>query len=222
LAAIYSAMLASVHRATSVHYVATSVETSSSEATHLHFDAYVGTSAGTNKATWSGSGHSGAFTIITVGSAIYLKADVNSLVDFFAIVPALNASTYASRWISFTPSDKLYSSLRSDLTVASMATSLAFRPTSAVTKASTIVLHGKPSSSATAPAGEVASAVMTISRASKRPITQVFHASYEGATEESTISFSQWDTAILPTAPIASITWDSIAAAITPTTTAAG
>lgn len=215
-------MLASVHRATSVHYVATSVETSSSEVTHLHFDADVGISAGTNKATWSGSGHSGAFTIITVGSAIYLKADVNSLVDFFALIPALNATTYAARWISFTPSDKLYASLRSDLTVASMAASLAFRPTSEVTKELTIVMHGKPSSSATAPAGEVASAVMTIARASKRPITQIFHASYEGATEQSTIQFSQWDAAVLPTAPSGSITWDSIAAAIAPTTTAAG
>ncbi|MGC9961716.1 MAG: hypothetical protein ABSE47_07410 [Acidimicrobiales bacterium] len=222
LAAVYNAMLASVKAATSVHYVATSLETSSAATTRLHFDASIGPSAGTNTATWSASGQKGAFTIIAHGSSIYLKADANSLVTFFELIPALNAAKYAGQWISFSSTDKLYSSLRSDLTMTSVAASLAFRPSAAVTKPSVIVLRGKPSSSTSTPAGEVATAVTTISRSTKRPITQTFDASYKGDTELSSIDFSQWDAATVPGAPSSSITWVSISAAITPSTTAAG
>ena len=221
LAAVYNAMLASVKAATSVHYVATSVETSSGATTKLQFDASIGSSAGTNTASWTASGQKGTFTIIAHGTSIYLKADANSLVTFFELIPALSASKYAGKWISFASTDKLYTSLRSDLTMASVASSLEFRPSQAITKSSVIVMQGKPTSSTATPAGEVATAVTTISRSTKRPISQIFDASYKGDTEKSSIAFSDWDTATIPAAPGSSITWDSISAAITPATTAA-
>ena len=222
LAAVYNAMLASVKAATSVHYVATSVETSSGATTKLQFDASIGSSAGTNTASWTASGQKGTFTIIAHGTSIYLKADANSLVTFFELIPALErgrntpgSGSPSPRRTSCTPRCAAIS------TMASVASSLEFRPSQAITKSSVIVMHGKPTSSTATPAGEVATAVTTISRSTKRPISQIFDASYKGDTEKSSIAFSDWDTATIPAAPGSSITWDSISAAITPATTAA-
>ncbi|MGD0593360.1 MAG: hypothetical protein ABSB54_06735 [Acidimicrobiales bacterium] len=217
---IYLAMVASVRRATSVHYVATSKTTTSGGTNDLHFITSVGASAGVQVTTWTESGETGTFTIIAIGSTTYLQADADSLATFFEAVPAADASTYAGKWISFTPSDAPYKSLHSgDFTIGSLVASLKFLPTAATTKARTIVITGKPSPTTTVPAGEVATAITTISRSTKRPISQLFNVSYEGNTARSSVVFSQWDTATVPTAPSGAITWASVAAAIATTTT---
>jgi len=212
-------MEASVAQATSVHYVAMSRTTSSEGDINLHFVASVGVSSGTLEATWSGYGQRGSFTIVAIGPMTYLKGDASSLATFFEAVPVANASTYAGRWISFTPRDAPYRSLRSgDLTVGSVATSLKFLPTGATTMARTIVITGRPLTRTSVPAGTVITATTTISRTTKRPISQSFDASGDGSTDRSSITFSQWDAALVPTAPGGSITWASVDAALSTTT----
>jgi hypothetical protein len=220
---LYAKALESVSHASSVHYVALSTGTSSEGTTHLRFVADVGVSSGTQVTTWSGANEKGSFAVITIGSATYLKADADSLVTFFGAIPAANASAYSGRWISFTPSDKLYSSLRGDLTLAEIAASLEFHP-EADRRASgrRIVVTGLPVESAKTPAGEKASTSMTISSVTYLPEQQSFAASDNGATDSSSIVFSDWDTAATAAAPAGSITWASVAAAITPTTTTPG
>jgi hypothetical protein len=223
---IYKAMQAAVDGAKSVHYVATSDATSSEGTTKLHFVADVGAGAGMQVATWSASDQTGTFTIVSVGSLTYLNADAGSLATFFEAVPAANAATYAGKWISFAPTDALYKSLRSDdLSIEAVATSLKFLPTATKTVGDTIVITGKPAPTTKIPAGVVADAITTIDRATSRPISQVFNVTENGAKETSSITFSAWDAATIPSAPSGSITWVSVAAAIaasaTTTTTTA-
>lgn len=216
---LYDKTLAGVSHASSVHYVATSTGTSTDGTTHLRFVADVGVSDGSQVTTWSGADEKGSFSIILIGSATYLKGDADSLATFFGAIPALQASAYSGKWISFTPSDKLYSSLRGDLTVAAIATSLKFQPSADHRASGSIVVTGHPLATATAPAGEKASASMTISTATYLPEAQSFTASDKGATDASSIVFSDWNSTTIAPAPTGSITWASVAAAITPTTT---
>jgi hypothetical protein len=215
---IYTAMLAKVGTAASVHFVATSVGTQPGQpSTHLRYVADTGVSDGSQVATWSGSDQTGSFTIVAIGSTTYMKADANSLVTFFNAMPAETASKYAGKWLSFTSSDKLYASLRNDITLASVAASLEFLPAGVKTTSSTIVMTGKPIPSTSTPAGERATATTTISSHTKLPLSQSFSASYKGATEKSSILFSQWGAATIPSAPRGAIAYDSITVT-TPTT----
>jgi hypothetical protein len=220
---LYAKVLANVSRASSVQYVATSSGTQSGATTELHFTADVSASGGKQTATWSGGGTKGTFTIIVTGSGTYLNADAASLATFFGAMPPANSSTYAGQWISFTSTDKLYKSLHSDITLAAVASSLRFDPSSDhAISGGAVVITGQPLSSSTTPAGEKASTTMTVSSQSGLPEEQSFSASDNGATETSSISFSDWNKAVTATAPSGSITWASVALAITPTTTAAG
>lgn len=222
---LYAKVLANVSRASSVQYVATSSGTQSGATTELRFTANVSASGGKQTASWSGDGTKGRFTIIVTGSGTYLNADAASLATFFGAMPPANSSTYAGQWISFTSTDKLYKSLHSDITLAAVASSLRFDPsTDHATSGGAVVISGQPLSSSTTPAGEKASTTMTVSSQSDLPEEQSFSASDNGATETSSISFSDWNMAATSTAtaPSGSITWASVALAITPTTTAAG
>jgi hypothetical protein len=221
---LYVKALASVSHASSVHYVATSDGTSSGSKTTLRFVADVGVSDGKLVATWSGDNEKGKFTIIVVGAATYLQADAPTLATFFEAMPATDAATYAGKWISFSSGDKLYTSLRDDTTLPSVSTSLKFHPTTEQSASGGgIVINGLPLSSSAAPKGEKASTTMTISSTTDLPEAQKFSATDSGASDTSSISFSQWNSAAAASAPSGSIsTWDSIVKAITPTTTAAG
>jgi hypothetical protein len=223
---LYDMALASVTRASSVRYVATSTGTSSGGTTKLRFVADVNTSGGTEVASWAGAGQKGAFTIVVIGSATYLKADAPSLATFFGTMPATDAAKYSGKWISFNSTDKLYPSLQSDMTLQAVSTSLKFLPsTDHPASGGTIVIAGQPLPNTSAPAGEKASATLTISGKSDLPVAQSFSASDNGAKDTSSIQFTEWGAASAPTAPTGSITWDSVAIAIAPaptTTTTAG
>jgi hypothetical protein len=217
---VYDRTLTNVSHASSVRFVATSTGTSSSGRSLLQLDANVAASDASNDATWSGVTESGAkekgaFSIILIGPATYLKADAESLTSFFGAIPAGKAGAYSGKWISFVPADKLYSSLRLDLTLVAIATSLEFRPEADHSLAAGgIVVTGRPLSSSTPPAGEHESASMTISGTSYLPESQLFVASDGGTTDTSSIRFTKWDSAAPVTAPAASVTWASVAAAM--------
>jgi hypothetical protein len=219
---IYDQMLAGVSKATSVHFVAKSSATDSGNTTKLQFVGDVGAEDGTEVATWSGEGQKGTFTVIGIGSTRYLKGDADSLATFFQAVPDTSASTYAGKWISFTPSDKLYAALQSDLTIALVAASLKFQPTRSVTTADTIELIGKPFERSGTPSGEKATATTSISRGTRLPIVQSFAASYGGSSETSSITFTKWGSATLPTAPSGALSWTSVQTAIAATSTTGG
>jgi hypothetical protein len=219
---VYDKTLANVGRASSVHYVATSTGTSSEGTTRLQFVADVGKDNGSQVTSWIGVNQKGSFTVVVIGAATYLKADADSLATFFGAIPATKANAYAERWISFAPSDKLYSSLRGDLTVSAVATSLEFDPTTeAPGSGGSIVINGRPKTTTKVPAGEKASTSMTVSNVTYLPEKQAFSASDNGATDTSSIQFSQWGAATVAPAPAASITWASVAAAIAPPPTTA-
>lgn len=212
---VYDRALTNVSHASSVHFVATSSGTSSSGTSLLRLVADVGVSDASNVATWSGPHEEGTFSIVLHGSATYLKADAESLATFFGAVSATKADAYSGKWISFVPADKLYSSLRLDLTLLAIATSLEFTPEADRSiAAGGIVVTGRPLSSSAPPAGERESASMTISSTSYLPEAQLFVASDNGTTDTSSIQFSKWDSAAPVTAPAASITWASVAAAV--------
>lgn len=219
---IYDEMLTVVSKATSVHYVAKSSATDSGSTTTLQFVGDVGAHDGAEMATWSGEGQKGTFTVIGIGSTRYLKGDADSLATFFQAVPATSASTYAGKWISFMPSDKLYAALQSDLTIALVGASLKFQPTHSVTTSDTIMLIGKPFETSGTPSGEKATATTSIIRSTRLPIEQSFKASYGGSSETSSITFTNWGSATLPTAPSGSLTWLSVQTAIAATSTTAG
>jgi len=219
---IYDEMLAGVSRSTSVHFVAKSSATDSGNTTTLQFVGDVGAADGAEVATWSGEGQKGTFTVVGIGSTRYLKGDADSLATFFQAVPDTSAAAYAGKWISFTPSDKLYAALQSDLDIALVAASLKFQPTHSVKTADTVELIGKPFETAGTPSGEKATATTTISSGTRLPIVQSFQASYGGSSETSSITFTHWGSATLPTAPSGALTWTSVQTAIAATSTTAG
>jgi hypothetical protein len=202
-------MLSKAGQAASVHYVAVSESSSTTETTHLEFVTDASKSAGSQQATWSGGGHSGHFSVILAGSTVYLEADASSYVTFLQALPAAKAAEYAGKWVAIPTSVKLGGELAT-ITMSSVVKNLQFVPSTERSLGAAIVISGLPLPNGAIPAGAKTAASTTVSSTTFLPAQQTFTASLDGSSEDSSVTFSEWNAVTPLRAPTGAIPWATV------------
>lgn len=208
--ALLAASLATARKEPSVHFVATSSEPTRS----IKIVANAATTAGTQTITIVVTKKAGHVTAMYTGGKIYFKGDTVGL-EVYLGMPSSIAPHYAGQWISFTSSDKGFSSIAKSLTMTDAVGQISVDPP--------LTLGGRATVNGTA-AQAVQGTTTTLSSKGHHGSATLWIAThgaplpvrYQGTGTQATkkevgqVDFSRWGLAVQPVAPAHAVPASSI------------
>jgi hypothetical protein len=210
--ALYQKAIATMSAATGFHYTLT--------ATGPDSETFVGDAeptGGHQSITFNASYGAEHFNLVLVGATVYFQGNAPAIEDQLG-VPAATAPALVNKWVSVVTGNGPYSVLQPGITVADQQTEVPMVATGtspATTAAGTAVtrITGTTPAQNGVPAGMVFFDVLPTSNI---PVDYQSTLSANGVVQTTSVTFSQWGTAVALAAPSGAVAWSTLGASAPP------
>jgi hypothetical protein len=200
--ALYQRAISTTQGAAGFKYVSVSTGTLSETIAGV-----AGQLGGRQDITFNSSYGSERFTLLLVGTTVYFQGNTPALEDELG-VSAAGAPKLAGKWVSVVSVNGPYAVLQPGITTADQAQQMALVPTS------TTRLTTNDGTAATRILGTIprppGTAHIDIATRSGIPLSYVMHSTANGATTNTTTTYSEWGIPPSVSAPSGAVAWSSL------------
>lgn len=210
--ALYQKTIATMNAATGFHYTLT--------ATGPDSETFVGDAdptGGRQTITFNGSYGAEHFNLVLVNGTVYFQGNVPALEDQVG-VPAAKAPALVNKWVSVVPGNGPYKVLQPGITVADQQTEVPMvaTSTSPTTTASGIAVTRISGTIPPQNGVPAATVFFDVLPTSNIPVDYESTFTANGVVQTTSMTFTQWGTAVTVTAPAGAVAWSTLGASPPP------